>query len=160
MPVQPVYVTDSEVEVVLSACRVLVAVSTRSDPAVPHRVDSAGFRLLVIIAGRHVVSLGELAETVGLSVSAVNRLCDRLVQADVLDRAGEPPNGSTRLQLTDRGQELVAAGVGRRREALGLMLRRIPAPRRHELMAVLRELAAVGADAEPVDQRIHDVAHH
>jgi hypothetical protein len=68
MSVQPVYVTDSEVATVLSACRVLVAVSTR-------------------------------------------------------------------------------AGAGRR-EALDLMLRRIPAPRRLELVAVLREFAAAGAGAD------------
>jgi DNA-binding MarR family transcriptional regulator len=136
----------------LAACRVLVAVSARSIAAVQDMVDPVQFRALVVIASRRSMSLGELGEAAGLNLSTASRLCDRLVQAELVDRSDDPDNRrQLRLTLTDNGHQLVATVMARRREALALILQRIPTPRRLELVAVLREFASAGGETNERD---------
>ena len=147
-----IYVTDAEVNAVLAACRVLVAVSARSIAAVEDMVDPVQFRALVVIASRRSMSLGELAEAAGLNLSTASRLCDRLVQAELVDRSDDPNNRrQLRLALTDDGHRLVADVMSRRREALTLILQRLAPPRRLELIAVLREFASAGGETNERD---------
>lgn len=146
MPARPVYVTESEVAAVLSACRVLVAVSTRSASMAPHRLNPAEFRLLLIIADGGLVSLGELAATAGLTLPAARRICERMAHANLIDRFDTPTNRLMHLRLTDAGRDIVGAGAERRRQALDLMLRQLPPLRRLEFVEVLHELATVGPD--------------
>jgi DNA-binding MarR family transcriptional regulator len=133
----PMYATEAEVEAVLSACRVLVAVASRSHAA-GHVVDPVQFRLLVTISAGAGLPLGELAEAVGVNASTASRAYDQLVRAGFIDVDGRSTRHQ-RLRLTQTGRDLVKAEVGRRREALELILGRMSADRRLEFVAVLRE---------------------
>ena len=145
----PMYVTDAEVEAVLSAYRVMVAVARRSHPA-GHVVDPVQFRILMIISAGGELPLGELAEAVGVNAATAGRAYDQLVRAGFIDVDGRSTHHPRRIRLTQAGRDLVKAEVGRRREALEVILAPIPAARRLEFVAVLRAfVAAVGNDPTP-----------
>jgi DNA-binding MarR family transcriptional regulator len=143
-------VNDTEIDAVLAACRVLVAISARSI-AVEHQADVAQFRALVILASRGSVSLGELSSSAGLKLSTASRMCDRMVVDGLVNRADDPANRRQLvLTLTDRGRGVVAAVARRRRAALGPMLARMPKSHRVKLVEMLSEFTATGG--EPADR--------
>jgi DNA-binding MarR family transcriptional regulator len=145
----PLYVTDAEVEAVLSAWRVIVAVSARSHDA-EHVVDPVQFRLLVIISADGGLALDELAEAVGVNAATAGRASDHLVQAGFVDVDGRSTDHQQRLRLTQAGRDLVKAELGRRREALELILGRLSVARRLEFVAVLREFAVTVSNGPTV----------
>ncbi len=153
-----VYVTDAEAHAVLSACRVLVAVSARSIAAAGEKIDPVQFRALTVLAGREELSLGELADAAGLSLSTASNVCERMAATGRIDRAGDQSDRrQMMLTLTDDGRRLAAQVAARRREAVELILARIPPPRRAQFTALLREFAAaVGLtdDGDRVTPRI------
>jgi len=140
-------VSSREIDAVLAACRVLVAISARSIAAVDGAVDVAQFRILVILAARRAVSLGELAESAGLHLSTASRMCDRLVGIGLLHRSDDPANRRQLiLTLTPEGRRLVTRVMQRRRAALAPLLRQLSTTRRAELVAVLEEFATAGGE--------------
>ena len=145
-------VTKAELDALLAACRVLVAVSARSIAAVADVVDVTQFRALVIVASRGSVSLGTLAEAAGLSLSTASRMCDRMVGLGLLHRADDPTN---RRQLvltpTDAGKEIVDEVMQRRRDALAPALGQLTKARRAELVTLLAEFAAAGGEPAESD---------
>lgn len=140
----PLYVTDAEVETVLSACRVLVAVSARATAATNRLGHPAQLPILLALAGTAGSSLTELAASVQAPPATVARLCATLVEAGLaahIEHAEDPANPSTtRLMLTGTGHELLTTTLNRRHQALELIMGRLPPVRRVELLAVLREL--------------------
>ena len=80
----------AEVDALLEACRSLVAISVRSLAAVSAQVDIVQLRVLVVIASRGSVSLGEAADATGITLSKASRTCDRLVGMRLLARADDP----------------------------------------------------------------------
>jgi DNA-binding MarR family transcriptional regulator len=144
-------VSANEVDAVLTACRVLVAVSARSIASVADDgIDVPQFRALVIVASRRAVSLGELATSAGLNLSTASRMCDRLVGMNLLHRTEDPANRRQLvLTLTDQGRRIVSRVTRRRRAAIEPMLRKLPKARRALLVELLEELAsASGVPAE------------
>lgn len=141
------FVTDAEVEAILSAYRVLVAVSARTGTAERQVLDPAQFRFLVVLSARDVSSLEELATVTGLSMATASRVYDRMMRAGLIDRDDEAHPSEGHLRLTERGRDLLRAGMSRRCEALEAILGRLPPLRRLELVAVLREFAAAGDEA-------------
>lgn len=140
-------VTSADADVVLAACRVLVALSAQSIAAVDDLADVTQVRVLVIVASTEPVSLGVLAEAAQLHPSTASRLCDRMVGEDLLDRSDDPTNRrALNLRVTAKGRRVVAAMVRHRREAIMPMLRAMPAPRRRDLVDVLREFADGGGE--------------
>jgi DNA-binding MarR family transcriptional regulator len=145
-------VTDMEMDVVLAACRVLVAISAQSIAAAGDAVDMPQFRALVIVASRGSVTLGELAEAAGMNLSTASRLCDRLVNMGLLNRADDPTNRrQLQLTLTDAGRSVVTRTVERRRATLKPILRRMPKQRRAQLVNLLAEFAEAGGEAADRD---------
>ena len=144
-------VSPADADAVLAACRVLVALSAQSMAAVDDLADLTQVRVLVIVANTEPVSLGALAEAARLHPSTASRLCDRMVGEDLLDRSDAPTNRrALNLRLTAKGRRVVAAIARHRREAIMPMLRAMPAPRRRDLVEVLRAFAEVGG--EPPDR--------
>jgi DNA-binding MarR family transcriptional regulator len=143
-------VTDTEVEAVQAACRVLVAISAQSIAAVDDVVDLAQWRALVVIASRGSVSLGELASATSLHLSTTSRMCDRLVDRGLLHRADDPADRrQLTLTLTGEGRRLVHEVIHRRKLRLTPLLARLSATSRAQLMTSLRDLAEVAG--EPAD---------
>jgi DNA-binding MarR family transcriptional regulator len=143
-------VTDTEVEAVQAACRILVAISARSIAAIDDVVDIAQCRALVVIASRGSVSLGELAGATSLHLSTTSRMCDRLVSTGLLDRADDPADRrQLTLTLTGEGRRLVREVMRRRKLGLTPLLARLPPGSRTQLVTSLRSLAE--AAGEPAD---------
>ena len=140
--------SSTEVDAVLKACRVLVAISAQSIAVAEEYVDLTQFRALVVIASYRVASLGQLAAAAGLSLSTASRLCDRLVAAGLLHRADDPANRrQLALTLTDAGKRVVGQVMESRRQAVEPILHKLPKQRRAALVAALEEFVA--ASGEP-----------
>jgi DNA-binding MarR family transcriptional regulator len=145
---------DREVDVVLGACRVLVAVSAQSIAAVQDVADLVQVRALVVIASRRSVSLGELAEAMNIHLTRASRLCGRLVQKGLINRADDPDNRrQLTLTLTPQGRRVVDDVMRRRREAIQAILTqlgaRVSSQRQAEMLSLWQEFAA--ASGEPAD---------
>lgn len=147
---------DREADAVLAACRVLVAVSAQSIAAVEDVADLTQVRALVVIASRGAVSLSELSEATHIHLTRASRLCDRLVAAELIDRADDPSDRRQLvLTLTRHGQEVVNAVMRHRRTAITAVLdrlgERMPKQRRAEVVTLLEELAAAGGEPSDAD---------
>jgi DNA-binding MarR family transcriptional regulator len=145
-------VREAEVDAVLRACRVLVALSARSILAVEDVADVVQVRILVVVSAAGSASLGEVAEAAGLHVSRASRLCDRMVGAGLLHRANDPTDRRLlTLTLTNAGSDVVESVMGRRREEVARALARMTRSRRTELVSVLDEFAAAGSSVTETD---------
>lgn len=146
-------VPGEEVDAVLAACRVLVAISARSIASVGASVDVSQLRALVVVASNEGISLGKLAAAAGLSLSTASRLCDRLVAAGLLNRADDPANRrQLSLTLTDAGRRVLRQVTDNRRQAVQPILRKLSRQRRAALVAALADFAA--ASGEPAEKEL------
>jgi DNA-binding MarR family transcriptional regulator len=144
---------DDDVDAVLAACRVLVAVSAQSMAAVEDIVDLVQFRILVVVAGRGSLSLGQLADAAHLHISKASRMCDRMVSMGLLNRADDPANRRQLiLTLTPAGRRVVQTVMGRRRAAITPILKRMSKQQRAVLVSALRDFAEAGG--EPTDPEL------
>jgi len=141
-------VTDAaDVEAVMAAARVLVAVSAQSVAGVDDVVTLPQLRALVMIASRQAMNLGAVAQGLGVHPSNATRLVERLVVAGLVDRSDDP--GDRRnlvLGLSAAGHDLVERVMDHRRVAIGKILERMPAGRRRALVPVLRSFADAGGE--------------
>lgn len=108
---------------VLTASRLLVAVSARSLASVEDRVTLPQFRLLVVLSTHGSAKLVVLAERLGVNPSTAMRMMDRLVSAGLADRQVNPSNRrETLLQLTDEGRRIVEQVTARRRDEIATIV--------------------------------------
>ena len=89
----PNAITDA----LLTASRLLVAVSANSIAAVDEDITIPQFRTLVILSNRDPVNLATLAALLGVKPSAAGRMVDRLVGAGFIDRLPHPAEPHARL---------------------------------------------------------------
>jgi DNA-binding MarR family transcriptional regulator len=146
--------TDDELEALLAACQVLVAISAQSMAAVVDVADLIQVRALVVVASRGSVSLSELAAAMDIHLTRASRLCDRLVLKGLLHRADDPANRRQLvLTLTASGRRVTRTVMQRRRSALGPILSRmtnkLSAQQRVEFIELLRDFAT--AAGQPSD---------
>lgn len=108
---------DDVTRAVLTASRLLVAVSARSLAAMEDNVTVPQFRMLVVLATRGATKLVVLADQLGVSPSTAMRMVDRLITAGLADRRRQPrePQGDD----TDRHGQRAAARRGRDRPPPG-----------------------------------------
>ena len=133
---------DEEVDAVLDACRVLVAITARSMAATSAVTDLLQLRVLVVLWSRPSLSLGELAQAVGISLTRASRLCDRLVTHGLVNRADDPDNRRQLvLRLTPAGQEVVETVWQERAEEIRPVLSRMSPEGRVRLVSALGEFA-------------------
>src|SRR5207248_11152413 len=81
---------DAMTDAVLTASRLLVAVSARSIAAVDESITIPQFRLLVVLDTRGPLKLTALAEQLGVNPSTATRMVDRLVTAGLVTREANP----------------------------------------------------------------------
>lgn len=95
---------DAVTRQVLTASRLLVAVSARSLSAVEDRVTLPQFRMLVVLSTRGATKLVALADLLHVAPSTAMRMVDRLIAAGLADRQVNPDNRrETLLRLTAEG---------------------------------------------------------
>ena len=136
-----------DVEAVMAATRVLVAVSARSVALVDHLVTLPQLRVLVMVGSRGGLNLGAVAAGLGVHPSNATRAVDKLVVAGLLDRRDDPTDRrNLLLELSPEGRALVDRVMDERRVAIAGILERMPVSRRRALVPVLRAFAAAAGE--------------
>ncbi|WP_235008179.1 MarR family winged helix-turn-helix transcriptional regulator [Microbacterium timonense] len=103
----------------------------------------ARMRLLeALAAASHPLSVGEIADAVGVDQPRASRLVQQAVQMDLVRREADPDDARrTRVALTDAGTRLVRGFRGERREAVDAALAAFTDEERAELARLLTKLA-------------------
>ncbi len=139
-----------EIDAVMLAARVLIAVTAQSVASVEDEVTLPQLRVLVMIASRGPHNLTAVAQGLGVHASNATRTCDKLVDAGLIHRSDDPTDRRNLvLQLTQSGQQLVATMTERRRAAIAKVLAKMPSRLRHNLLPALLAFAEA-ADEIPL----------
>jgi DNA-binding MarR family transcriptional regulator len=110
---------DAITDALLTASRLLVAISARSIARVDETITIPQFRTLVILSVRGSMNLKTLAGLLGVQGSTTGRMVERLVTAGLVDRRPHPAlRRELVVELTQCGQEIVHAVTSHRREEI------------------------------------------
>jgi DNA-binding MarR family transcriptional regulator len=130
----------------LTASRLLVAVSVRSLSATHERVTLPQFRVLVILAHGET-KLVTLADRLAVNPSTALRMIDRLAEAGYVGRKANPRSGREVLvRLTESGRRIVDEVTGRRRAEISAIVARMSDEDRTWLIRALRQFALAGEE--------------
>jgi DNA-binding MarR family transcriptional regulator len=144
---------DELTDAVLTASRLLVAVSARSLAAIEETLTLPQFRTLVVLASRGPMKLVALAELLGVNPSTATRMADRLAAASMLVRDVNPEiRREVILRLSPTGRRVVDDVTARRRREITAIVARMPADQRAGIVAALRAFAEAGGEPPAVDQ--------
>ncbi|MFK0244117.1 MarR family winged helix-turn-helix transcriptional regulator [Amycolatopsis azurea] len=138
---------DAVTDAVLTASRLLVAISAESIESAGDAVTLPQFRLLVILQTRGPLRQVDLAEHLGVTSSTASRMVDRLVAVDMVDR--QHSTVSRReivLALTREGARVVRQVTTRRRKEIAKIVAKMPDEARHGLVDVLTAFAQAGGE--------------
>ncbi|MFI2376311.1 MarR family winged helix-turn-helix transcriptional regulator [Streptomyces sp. NPDC018964] len=132
---------------VLTASRLLVAVSARSLAAVEDRVTLPQFRMLMVLSTRGATKLVTLADLLHVAPSTAMRMVDRLIAAGLADRQTNPANRrETLLRLTGEGRRTVEDVTARRRAEIAAIVERLAPPQRAALVGALTAFNEAGGE--------------
>lgn len=156
MPEQPPVPAPDDVDAVtravLTASRLLMAVSARSIAAVEDRVTLPQFRLMVVLSTHDTDKLVVLAERLRVNPSTAMRMMDRLISAGLADRSTNPENRrETLLRLTPEGHRLVADVTARRRAEIASIVERLAPEQRAALIGALTAFTEAGGEPQAQD---------
>ena len=144
--------TDTIVDAVLTASRVLVAVAARSLGEVADEVTMTQYRSLVVLASRGPQSAAALAEAVDVTPPTATRMCDRLVRKGLVVRRHEQGDRRLiRLTLAKKGRDLVASVTERRRIEIVRLLAAIPGEQQRALVDALQHLTEAAGEVPEQD---------
>jgi DNA-binding MarR family transcriptional regulator len=140
---------DAITDTLLTASRLLVAISARSISQVDETITIPQFRTLVILSNRGPINLATLASLLGVQPSATGRMVDRLVAAELIDRLPHPTSRRELLAaLTKRGREVVRKVTEYRRAEIAQIVEKMPVAERHGLIRALTAFSAAGGEPD------------
>jgi DNA-binding MarR family transcriptional regulator len=140
---------DVITDALLTASRLLMAISARSISQVDETITIPQFRTLVILSNRGPVNLATLAGLLGVQPSATGRMVDRLVAAGLIDRLPHPTSRRELLAaLTKRGREVVRKVTAYRRAEIAAIVEKMPPTERHGLVRALTAFTAAGGEPD------------
>lgn len=146
-PSEPDDDAEAMVGALLTASRLLVAVSARSLAAVEESLTLPQFRMLVALHSRGPLSLSALAAELDVQPSTAMRMIDRLVAVDMVARGSVPNDRRTTLiSLTDAGRRTVTEATERRRKEIARIVEAMPPARRRELLTALQAFTEAGGE--------------
>ena len=153
MPAENATAADESLDVItdalLTASRLLVAISVRSISQVDETITMAQFRTLVILSNQGPINLATLAGLLGVQPSATGRMVDRLVAAELIDRLPHPTSRRELLAtLTGRGREVVRQVTEHRRAEIARIVRNMQAGERRRLVQALKAFTATGGEPD------------
>jgi DNA-binding MarR family transcriptional regulator len=140
---------DLITDALLTASRLLVAISARSIAHVDETITIPQFRTLVILSNHGPMNLGTLAGRLGVQRSAAGRMVDRLVAVGLIDRQTNPTSRRELLAaLTTRGRQIVRRVAAHRRDEIARIVEAMPAQERRGLVRALTAFTAAGGEPE------------
>ncbi|MFF6888810.1 MarR family winged helix-turn-helix transcriptional regulator [Streptomyces sp. NPDC012421] len=132
---------------VMTASRLLVAVSARSLATVEESITLPQFRMLVVLSTHGPSKLVALADHLGVQPSTAMRMVDRLIATGLMSRRTNPGNRrETVLSLTEEGGRVVQDVTARRRNEITAVLRRLEPAQRSALIEALGAFNAAGQE--------------
>ena len=138
---------DAVTDALLTASRLLMAISARSIAGVDENITVPQFRTLVILADDGPVNLATLAGLLGVQPSTTGRMVDRLVSSGLIERK---PHPTTRRELiaglTMRGRDVVQQVIAHRRDEIARIVDTMPAAERRGLARSLTAFAEAGGE--------------
>jgi DNA-binding MarR family transcriptional regulator len=143
---------DAITDALLTASRLLVAISARSIAVVDETITIPQFRTLVLLSSEGPVNLTTLAGLLDVQPSTIGRMVDRLVSAGLIDRQPHPTSRRELVaELTVRGRRVVQKITANRRDELASVVEKMPARERQGLVRALVAFTAAGGEAAYVD---------
>ncbi|CAM2898836.1 MarR family transcriptional regulator [Mycobacterium intermedium] len=140
---------DAIADSLLTASRLLVAISARSIAMVDETITIPQFRTLVILSNHGPINLATLATLLGVQPSATGRMVDRLVSAGLIDRLPHPKSRRELLAaLTQRGRDVVAKVTANRRAEIARIVEQMPLAERRGLVRALTAFTAAGGEPD------------
>ncbi|MDH2426360.1 MarR family transcriptional regulator [Sphaerisporangium sp. TRM90804] len=131
---------------VLTASRLLVAISARSLLAAEDKVTLPQFRMLVVL-GRGQAKLVTLAERLGVNPSTAMRMADRLTAARLISREINPDNRrETIMRLTREGRRIVEDVTAHRHAEISMILAKMTGDQRQALIAAMKAFNEAGGE--------------
>jgi DNA-binding MarR family transcriptional regulator len=151
MPTENAATTDDPLDVItgalLTASRLLVAISARSIAHVDETITIPQFRTLVILSNHGPMNLATLAARLDVQPSATGRMVDRLVGAGLIDRLPHPTSRRELLAaLTKRGREVVRRVTAHRRDEIARIVEAMPPAERRGLVRALTAFTEAGGE--------------
>jgi len=138
---------DAITDALLTASRLLVAISARSIADVDESITIPQFRSLVILSSRGSMNLATLAGLLGVQPSTTGRMVDRLVTAGLIDRQPHPNSRRELLvELSTPGHELVRKVMARRRKEMARVVQNMPALERQGMVRALTAFTTSGQE--------------
>ncbi len=148
---------DTVADAVVTASRLLIAVSAGSLAAVDESITIPQFRLLVVLRTRGAMKQSMLADHLGVNPSTINRMVERLLVAGLVDRQTNPDSRrEVVLDLTGTGSRIVTRVTQQRRREISRIVARMPLEHRTQLVEALEAFTEAGGEplAEPRDEWI------
>jgi DNA-binding MarR family transcriptional regulator len=151
MPTESVAANEDSVDLItdalLTASRLLVAISARSIAHVDENITIPQFRTLVILSNYGPMNLATLAGQLGVQPSATGRMVDRLVGVGLIDRQTHPTSRRELLAaLTTRGRQVVRRVTAYRRDEIAAIVEAMPPAQRRGLVSALAAFTAAGGE--------------
>lgn len=141
-------VRDDAVEVVAAASGIFASVTAESISQAGLGVTLPQLRVLTLAADAGPLRNTDVAQALAIHISNASRLCDRLVQAGLLNRRDSPADRrQVELTLTAAGRRLVDAVTEHRRAVFARILDRMSAEDRDALITSLASFVRVGRDS-------------
>ncbi|CAG7606809.1 MarR family winged helix-turn-helix transcriptional regulator [Actinacidiphila bryophytorum] len=138
---------EAMVSALLTASRLLVAVSARSLASVEDALTLPQFRMLVALHTRGPLSLSMLAAELDVQPSTAMRMIDRLVAAEMVTRSASPTDRRTSsISLTAKGRSTVLQATERRRAEIARIVDAMSPTQRHDLIKALRAFTDAGSE--------------
>jgi DNA-binding MarR family transcriptional regulator len=144
--------SDSILDAVVTASRVLVAMAARSLADVGEEVTLTQYRSLVVLASRGPQGVAALAEAVAVTPPTASRLVDRLVRKGLVRRRTDRHDRrQVRIGLTEAGRRLVDLVTERRRVEIAHLLTSIDPEVQRSMAAGLQQLAQAAGEVPEQD---------
>ena len=135
-------------EMLQAATRVLAGVALRSLDVLDGAVTLPQFRILAMLADFGRARSAQIAQALGIEVSAVNRFADGMVAAGYVSRETEPARrDEALLELSSPGEDLVGRVTAWREQELARIVHELPLTERTILAYALSQLVEAAGES-------------
>jgi DNA-binding MarR family transcriptional regulator len=143
---------DEVADVFVTASRALIGLAIRSVDEAPMEVTVAQHRVLVLLSARGDLTIGDVADGLGVNRSNATRFCDRLQRLGLVQRARSPQDGRVvHVLLTADGRALVRSVTERRRREVEKVLGRLTTGQVRSVVDAMRAFNQAAGELEDRD---------